>query len=434
MLKIGIWKLNGYIGGTETSLVELAKYLAGLGYEVKCYGKTGMLGGFAETMGVQILEEHKFDSETDVLLLYDSNYDVRGGATAEERLAITNKMVQLTQAKRIIAVLGGYVHALICPYAQGALVKSRSIAHWLRQNSKYRHIKVSQFPIDLDYWKRGNRRHILRDKWGVSDSEPVIGYVGNTNPGKRVIKTLDAILDCDAKAALAISGKVVNEKALKRPGNRVFIEHGLNEMREFYEAVDAVVLLSAIEGVPRSLMEAMAMELPVVTYDVGGICELTPRYFCAPGTKVEMTNCLSSLVNNKKLRKEAGRENLGRIRLFNEYVKADLKAYFEGGYLEETERIIEKKPEPAVEPERVIEKPKPVAEPEAPIQNLPNEEIKTRRAPEVTMWMPPGASRAIKINQWAEPEQRDWTPTQKKPFIVRPKQVGKKIIYQYLYR
>ena len=77
-------------------------------------------------------------------------------------------------------------------------------------------------------------------------------------------------------------------------------------------------LPSYAEGVPVSLMEAMAHQVPVLTTTVGGISELVvdgeSGCMVAPGDVVELTSKLVELLSSPELRDEMGRNGLKKIR------------------------------------------------------------------------------------------------------------------------
>lgn len=66
------------------------------------------------------------------------------------------------------------------------------------------------------------------------------------------------------------------ESETRRMGiaNRVMFAGQLHDVRPLVKACDAFVLSSSAEGMPRAVMEAMALGLPVVTTAAGGIPEL----------------------------------------------------------------------------------------------------------------------------------------------------------------
>jgi glycosyltransferase involved in cell wall biosynthesis len=85
---------------------------------------------------------------------------------------------------------------------------------------------------------------------------------------------------------------------------------GQDEIRERYAAADVFCLPSFAEGVPVVLMEAMAMELPVVTSRVMGIAELVDDgesgYLLPPGRVDELCGALRRLAEDPALRAQLG--------------------------------------------------------------------------------------------------------------------------------
>jgi len=57
--------------------------------------------------------------------------------------------------------------------------------------------------------------------------------------------------------------------------NETFVLHGhVEDMLTFYRSLDLYLNTSVHEGIPMSILEAMAHGLPVVAPDVGGISEI----------------------------------------------------------------------------------------------------------------------------------------------------------------
>jgi len=56
-----------------------------------------------------------------------------------------------------------------------------------------------------------------------------------------------------------------------------FIEH--DKISKFFESANLYIQPSITEGMPKSVLEAMYMELPIVMTNVGGMSELK----CEPG-------------------------------------------------------------------------------------------------------------------------------------------------------
>jgi glycosyltransferase involved in cell wall biosynthesis len=79
---------------------------------------------------------------------------------------------------------------------------------------------------------------------------------------------------------------------------------------EFYQRADIFLLASFAEGIPVVLMEAMAMELPVVATWISGIPELVDSgqngLLCAPGDADALAANIHKLISDPDLRKRLG--------------------------------------------------------------------------------------------------------------------------------
>ena len=92
-------------------------------------------------------------------------------------------------------------------------------------------------------------------------------------------------------------------------------------IRGLLASADTFCLPSFAEGVPVSLMEAMAMELPVVTSRIMGIPELVEDgvsgVLIAPGNRAELIRALARLGADPQERQRLGRA--GRQKVAAEY-------------------------------------------------------------------------------------------------------------------
>jgi glycosyltransferase involved in cell wall biosynthesis len=122
----------------------------------------------------------------------------------------------------------------------------------------------------------------LRAELGLESCVPVVGYVGRLVAEKGLLELFDAmraVRERHPDARLLLVGMIDDAKHdAIRPATAVrygiadatiFAGHR-RDMPEFYSLMDLLVLPSHREGLPRSPMEAAAMEVPVIATDIRG--------------------------------------------------------------------------------------------------------------------------------------------------------------------
>lgn len=177
------------------------------------------------------------------------------------------------------------IEKLSCLFAHRILAVSHSVAekaigHGLCSSSK---IKVlgsgsvngvdaqGQFnPDAVDSVVRSRLRH----KYGIADDAIVLGFVGRIAKDKGIGELVDAWRIVSAKvphAHLLIVGEFepgdpVPEEVREalQSDERIHLAGRVTKMAEVYQVMDLVVLPTYREGLPQVLLEAAAMELPVV--------------------------------------------------------------------------------------------------------------------------------------------------------------------------
>ena len=311
MKTVGIWRINPYIGGTVVSLIELARFLSLSGYGVWVYGSDKGIGPIARELGVTISPEADiWKHKHDILLWYDDFRVFRQQYGC-------NLDTYLTQIPHRFAVFGGFAPWLVTPFCRKAIAKSKELAAWLFGHG-IDTVKVSQFPIELDYWKAGPRS---------SPEKPIVGYIGRVE-GKNIGQLLSIANDVPGcKVRFVVDARLDPDKVLSMDCE-ILLKQPL--MKPYYQGMDIFMMTSLIEGVPRVLMEAMAMSLPIVTWGIGGIPNLNPKFMLAANSVSEARTILKELVASPDLRQEVGIENRRRIERYNSRIREDLLAWFGG--------------------------------------------------------------------------------------------------------
>jgi len=154
----------------------------------------------------------------------------------------------------------------------------------------------------------------------------VVGCAARLSPEKNHAGLLAAfaqLLRDEPRSLLACAGDGPLGDALRAQadraglGGRVRWLGTVEEMGQFYAALDACVLNSDREGLPLSLLEAMSFGVPVVATEVGGVGALLADgagLLVPPRAPEALAAALSSLAQQPELAQKIGRNGKARIR------------------------------------------------------------------------------------------------------------------------
>jgi glycosyltransferase involved in cell wall biosynthesis len=125
-------------------------------------------------------------------------------------------------------------------------------------------------------------RRDLRSRLGIADDEMVIGIVGRLTAIKnhdmflRVARRMQALGVRVRFVIFGIGGDraLLEERARAMNLDGVLFAGFVDDAREIYAALDVMALTSKNEGMPLTLIEAMANGKPVVSTAVGGVVDL----------------------------------------------------------------------------------------------------------------------------------------------------------------
>ena len=162
----------------------------------------------------------------------------------------------------------------------------------------------------------------LKKELGISDKDILIGHIANfrTPKGHRYLIEAASIV-CekvpDTKFLLVGEegdGSIKNEvdALIRKFGieNNIRILGFRNDVKNILRLIDVFVLSSVSEGMPLSVIEAMAASKPVVVTNVGGMSEIVipdkTGFMVAPRDPQALAEKLIALLGNKEKRKEMG--------------------------------------------------------------------------------------------------------------------------------
>lgn len=154
----------------------------------------------------------------------------------------------------------------------------------------------------------------LRGKWGLRAEDAVIGIVSKLWEGKGhdlLLRAFKEIREAKPHARLVIVGEGYLMESLKdlvrQTGlsDAVIFTGFLEDVPQIIATFDVAVLPSYFEGMGRVLLEAMAMEKPIVGTAVGGIPDLIEQgvngYLVTPGSEKELASALLKILDDKSL-------------------------------------------------------------------------------------------------------------------------------------
>jgi colanic acid/amylovoran biosynthesis glycosyltransferase len=183
-------------------------------------------------------------------------------------------------------------------------------------------IRVVHCGLELDQFPAPNRR--------ARDGGPVqLLSVGRLVREKGHYVLLDALADLKQRGtavAVTIVGDGPQAAELRRQAERLGLAAlvrfagrvGQDDIRAYYEAADVFCLTSFSEGVPVVLMEAMAMELPVVASGIMGIPELVEHdrsgLLVPPARADLLADAIDRLAADPELRRRYGRHGREKVR------------------------------------------------------------------------------------------------------------------------
>lgn len=174
--------------------------------------------------------------------------------------------------------------------------------------------------IQVEKYYQPQARGIMRKQLGLQAEDSAITYTGRLVPGKGLEVLLSAarrILDRFEFAHFLIVGqgplhaKLEDIARESRIDSRVTLTGIRRDIPSILAATDIFVLPSYSEGLPLSLLEAMAAAKPSVATSIGGVPELIDSgldgIIVPPGNLTALAEALCRLLEN-----EPYRENLGR--------------------------------------------------------------------------------------------------------------------------
>lgn len=207
---------------------------------------------------------------------------------------------------------------------------SQPLIHWALRERVVREEKIVKIysGIELDRFRPVTRdlKNRIKKKWKLKEDEPVIGIVSKLWEGKGHVTLIKAFSELKREiknARLVIVGEGYMHKKLFKLVNKCGLKDAVlftgfqMDVSKIIATFDVAVLPSFFEGMGRALLEAMAMEKPVVATSIGGIPDLVAHgvngFLVSPGNVEELAGAIKRILEDKNLARKMGKAGRNRI-------------------------------------------------------------------------------------------------------------------------
>ncbi|MCC6288749.1 MAG: glycosyltransferase family 4 protein [Chitinophagaceae bacterium] len=222
-----------------------------------------------------------------------------------------------------------------CAIAEKVIVVSHSLKKHAEQRGVLLHgkgvviEKGSSNGIDTDRFSRNvsamEASIVLKKKYGIADSDTVIGFIGRLTKDKGIDILFEAFNRLVVKYSnlkLLLVGPIIPENpfsprytAQLHNDKRIIFTGKMLNIVPAYIVADILVLPSFREGFPNVLIEAAAMETPVIASDIPGCVDALQKGYNGElfnkGNVEDLIVHLEKLIKDRDLRTVYGRN--GRV-------------------------------------------------------------------------------------------------------------------------
>jgi starch synthase (maltosyl-transferring) len=200
--------------------------------------------------------------------------------------------------------------------ATAHVVVARAVADLVasRERLPRERLHVIPFGLDVEAWRPRGEGARLRRAWSIPDAARVVAWTGRLEAMKGLDVLIQAVAPLrDWRILLAGTGPLVSRldgwrREAQLDGRLIHVGE-LSDVRPVLEAADVFALASQHEGMPLSLIEAMAFGRPVVAAAVGGIPEVVSDgrdgLLVAPGDAAALRTAIEHAAGRPELGQRA---------------------------------------------------------------------------------------------------------------------------------
>ena len=204
----------------------------------------------------------------------------------------------------------------------------------------YNGVDLERFHAAPDSPTRATWRHA----WGLPENIPVVVGVGRLRPQKNFplfLRVAGEVLRAIPQATFVIAGEGPDRQDLEilardlGIASQVHFLGYVNDTTELYAGVDVLLMTSRAEGTPLTVLEAMAMGVPVVATRVDGMAEVledgVDAYLAPPGDLAACAQRTCRLLQDQALARRFSQA--GRRKVRDHYSAVSMTRQLEKIYL-----------------------------------------------------------------------------------------------------
>ena len=198
----------------------------------------------------------------------------------------------------------------------------------------YNGIALEEYESQIDIYS-------IKSELGLKTNQLIVGNVANLYPVKGhryFLQAAKEVLQQIPHTRFLVIGKGPLENELKNEALKIGIFDYVkflgfrDDVRDLLKIMDVFVLPSLSEGLPLSLIEAMASKVPIVASNVGGISEIVSQgkngFLVSPGCSDILASKIITLLRDKYMAKKLGMNGYRKVKsqfslqqMVNKYVE-----------------------------------------------------------------------------------------------------------------
>ncbi|HCP78475.1 MAG: hypothetical protein CML16_14140 [Pusillimonas sp.] len=229
-------------------------------------------------------------------------------------------------------------HRRFRQYIDSVIAENEEVKSWFKSIGWHdQDIHLVESGIDTAYYEPRPTSQEWRAQLGIGADDYVIGFSGRMSDEKAPDIFVDIAHLCkgNAKLHFVMTGigplsKSIEKKVSQLSDTRIHFLGAVDNIEFIISQYDILLLPSRLDGRPQVVLEALAMGVPVIASNVGGLPSLVEPeitgYLCRAADAEQFSNCLQELAQDAgrfKLMKQAAREfalnKLGIERMVGQY-------------------------------------------------------------------------------------------------------------------